>query len=211
MVMQARVRDEMKTVDTTLSAGTLNFDNNSAVAARMQHINVVTQGTSAIQRIGKRLIMKAVQIRGVIKAASATTVQKCSLLLVYVRSVNSISGTTTLPAMTEIMTNQSANSLTNRDYAGKYKILRRWDFVVTGNITNPATGNEEKIFEEYIVFKKPLLTQFNSVGTTGVYDQVEKGALLLISLGEDNYLSTTTPLFTGYTRVYFSESDGYAY
>lgn len=211
MMVQARVRDEMKTCDTALTSGKLNFDSTSIVDNMMQQLNAIPQNTSPIGRIGKRCIMKALQIRGHIFVGTATVYERISLMLVYVRNVNAITGTTVLPAITEILATQSSISLTNRDYASKHKILRRWDYVLTGNRTTPTTGREGMPFEEYIVFKKPLLVQYTGISTTGVYNEVEKGALLLISLGLSANGSTTTPVFVGNSRLYFSESDGYAY
>lgn len=145
--------------------------------------------------------MKAVAIRARITAASASTYEKCVTLLIWIRSPNLA---TTLPAWTEIMVAQNADSLTNRDHADKFKILRRWEHVVTGNLTTPATGNEMWIFEEYIPLKS-LESLWAVASTTGVIADMAKGALILGTLGLNNYGATTTPLFVGNARVYFSD------
>lgn len=213
---QPRVRDEMKTYDTgvEIASPTMNFDTaGNSTAANARLLNSVAQGNSAITRIGKRIIMKALQIRGVLSVnTSATQInEKCSILLVFMRSVNG-NATTTMPAITEILANPTpnCNSLTNRDYASKHKILRRWDYILTGNNTDSA-GPKKIIFEEYVVFKKPLVAQWTSGGTTGAIAEFEKGALVLITIGQSAHVLNQTPIFSCNTRLYFNESDGYVY
>lgn len=212
----ARIREEMKTAEYDGSTNTLTFANDDVITnVAIAHLNVIACGVTSQTRIGKRVIMKALQIRGAIVPDTASTPQKVSLILVYVRSVNAVAGgtTTALPHVTEILTTRSPNALTNRDYASKFKILRRWDYYLSGvSGTSAATGNEGRVFEEYIVFKKPLLAQWQAgPNTTGIYSEMEKGALLLISLGNVATAATTNYKFNFQSRLYFTETDGYAY
>lgn len=203
---QPRIRDEMKTVDNTVTSQRFNSAN---LAANTVLLNQVDQGNTANTRIGKRIVMKAIQIRGKIQVpTSATVLDKVTVLLIYVRNVNS-TGTATLPLPTEVLAAGTSSGLTNRDAASKFKILRRWDYIVQGNTTVP-TEQSKYIFEEYIVFKKPLVTQWLSGSTTGPYSAMEKGGLILMTLG-DAVDGATNPVFSFNCRLYYSESDGYVY
>lgn len=193
------LRLEPKTVDTTIS---MVFDNNSAVATTMKLLNTIPTGSSAITRIGKRVNLKAVAIRGVIQAASATTIDSITMLLVYVRNNNQAA---TLPAWTEVLVSQSSTALTNRDNASKFKILRRWDWNVTGNSTTPSTGNEVIHVEEFVNLKLKPSTWTNA-STAGTIAEFEEGSLLLMTVGDGANAATTTPTFDGFSRCYFVDA-----
>lgn len=191
---------ETKTVDT--SVGPLNFDNNSAVANCMQLLNTVPTGTSSVTRVGKAVQMVSVQIRGEITASTATIAHKVALLLVYIRNPNQAA---TLPAVTEILTAQSSNQLTNRDNSSKFKIVRRWEYSVIGNITTPQCGNELICVDEYVELGY-LDSVWTSASTAGTIAEFEKGALILLAVGDAANGATTTPVFVGRTRVYFKDA-----
>lgn len=191
---------ETKTVDT--SVGPLNFDNNSAVANCMQLLNTIPTGTSSVTRVGKAVQMVSVQIRGEITAATATIAHKVALLLVYIRNPNQAA---TLPAVTEILTAQTSNQLTNRDNASKFKIVRRWEYAVIGNITTPQCGNELVCVDEFVQLGY-LDSVWTSASTAGTIAEFEKGALILLAVGDAANGATTTPVFVGRTRVYFKDA-----
>jgi len=192
-------RPEKKTVDIALS--NLRYSSDAAVANCLQHISLIPQGNTSITRVGKSCILKALAMRGRISAGTASVYEKCASMLIWVRSPNLAA---TLPAIAEILATQSPDSLTNRDNANKFKILRRWDHIVTGNLTAPATGNEFHNFEEYIPLKN-LECQWKKDDTTGVIASCTKGALLFFTVGLNVYGATTTPLFNGNFRLYFED------
>lgn len=192
------LRLEPKTVDSSFS---LNFDSNSAVANSMKLLNTIPTGTSAITRVGKRVCLKSVLIRGSIEAAGATIGEKCALLLIYIRNPNQAA---TLPAWTEILTSQSSVALTNRDNASKFKIVRRWDYDVIGNTTTPATGSEIITVNEFVKLKD-LPSVWTSASTAGTIGEFEEGALILASVGKQANGATTTPTIAGNARVYFED------
>lgn len=193
-----RGKTEVKTVDTTYTG---NFDNNSAVANCLFLLNTIPQDASPTGRIGKKVMLKAIQLRGRVIAASATTAENCCAILIYVRNPNQAA---TLPAVTEILVTQSSGALSNRDNASKFKILRRWDFPVTGNITTPGTGKELYDFEAYVPLKG-LASLWTNAGTAGTIGQFVEGALLLLTVGFAANGATTTPQLIGNSRVYFTD------
>lgn len=208
MVVMPRVRDEMKTHDKAIS---FSIANDATTAQAMAVLNEVARNTSAITRIGKKIVMKALQIRGYLQANTATLLDKVAILLVYVRSNNNDS---LLPPFDSVLESQSAIALSKRDNASKFKILRRWDYTIAGN--NTGTGNQTDksnfVFEEYITFKKPLITQWSTDSENGNYATMERGGLLLMGVGyANNMASLIYPTFAANSRLYFHETDGYAY
>lgn len=191
---------ERKAVDTASIA--LNFDTDSAVAACEQLVNTIATGSASNQRIGKRVVMRAIAIRGRVQASSATTVQKCALMLIYIKNPNQAA---TLPAVAEILVSQNSNALTNRDNASKFRILRRWEWAVTGNTTTPATGNESFVVEEYVRLPN-LPALWTNASTAGTIGEFVEGALILLSVGTGANGATTTPTFVGGCRLYYSDA-----
>lgn len=182
----------------------LRFDNNSSTANRMYLINAIPIGGDANSRIGKKVTCSAVSIRGYVRAASATVQNKCALMLVWVKSPNLPLG---LPAVADILdANTDSNSHTNLDLSTKFKIVRRWEFNVTGNSTTPSTGNELQCVDQYVQLKAGKYdSMWSATNTDGAITGFEKGALLLLTVGLGNYDSTLTPLFNGDVRVYFTD------
>lgn len=193
-------KGEVKTHDTAID---LEMDANSAVADCMKLLNEIPTGTSAITRIGKRVCLKAINIRGFITARTATTLTNVAILLIWIRTPNQ---SATLPAVTDILTTQNFISQTNRDNATKFKIVRRWNYSVIGNSTTPATGKETIPVDEYVPFKKGKYESvWTNASTTGAIGGFENGALILLTIGDTNNGETTTPDFLGTTRLYFED------
>lgn len=200
-VAGSRVRamqDEKKTLDTAIA---MNFDSNSAVASCMTNLTVIPNGNTGITRMGKSVNLRAVAIRGQIEAASATVEEKVSLLLVLIKTPNAA---TTLPAVNEILLTQSANALTNRDNASKFRILRRWDYTVIGNSTTPATESTLFDIEEYVDLKG-VEALYQQGTTSGAIGSQIKGCLILLAVGTKANGATTTPTMVGNARLYFSD------
>lgn len=193
-------RPEKKTVDTTNF--NLNMDNNSAVALRMQLLNTIPTGNSTITRVGKRVMLKAVHIRGILVGGTATTYDKGSVLLVYIRTPNQAG---TLPTMAEILAGaQDSISLTNRDNATRFKIVRRWDYVFSGNATTPNTDQVVYDVDHYVPLKN-LPSVWTAGSVAGTIAEFVEGALILITVGYRANGATITPIIAASSRLYFED------
>ena len=62
-----------------------------------------------------------------------------------------------------------------------FKIVRRWDFKLTGNSSTPATGNELQDPSAFVDLKG-MPCVFKATGTGAIGD-IEEGALYMISVG----------------------------
>lgn len=193
------LKPEVKTVDSLMNL--MQFSTDSTVANCMLLLNTVPTGNSAITRIGKKVAAKAIQIRGTLLVSTATKADNVALMLVWIKTPNLAA---TLPAVTEILKTQHVASLTNRDNASKFKIVRRWNYVLTGNQTTPSTGTEEICIDEYVTLKPSKYESVWSQGSVnGTIGEFEKGALILLCVGEEAYNATTTVTIYGNTRYFF--------
>lgn len=195
------LKAEVKTLD---AAFTLRMTTDSAVANCIQLLNTIPQDASPTSRIGKKVMMTGVAIRGWVYANTTYITQKGTLLLIYVRNNNQAA---TLPAIAEILVSQSSNALTNRDNASKFKILRRWDYALSGDFdTTPGGDKAVYVIEEFVKFKSPLEACWTAAGTAGTIGQFEKGSLLLVSVGTQAEAGTAYALAVGNSRVYFNDA-----
>lgn len=180
----------------------MNFDTTSSKVDQIIHINPIPVGGSSQARIGKKISGTAVSIKGYVRCSPDTTYDKASLMLVWVRSPN----LTALPDVTDILTGRTSNDHTNLDHASKYKILRRWDYNMIGSSSQPSTGLELQFIDEYIKLKENKYeTLWSNGNTDGSYPGIDKGALLLLSVGLNAFNEDSTPVFRGQTRFYFND------
>lgn len=157
-------------VDTASAAYAL--DTTGAIAL----ISTIAQGTSVNQRVGKKVLLKSLQIRGAAQQGSTATLNDCAVLIVYDKRP-----TGSLPAVTAILDTANSNSFNNDSNSGRFKIVRRWDFCLSGNSATPATGNEIKDMSQYIPLNGlPLVFK---AATTGVIGDIEEGALYVVTVG----------------------------
>lgn len=165
-------------------------------------INQVPLGNSSITRVGRRLNITAVAVRGQVWAGPAGVTAKVAILLIWDRHPNKAAS---LPAWNTILTNQSPDALTNKDYAPRFKVLRRWDFAMSGTNTGSGqSGLSQQNIDEFVKLKNKV-TIWDAADTTGVVTNMIEGALYLYQV-TDEVAGTTCPLVRINTRVYFQDS-----
>lgn len=136
----------------------------------------IAQGASTSQRVGKKVALKGIQIRGNVFANSAAVVPDGAWFLVYDKRP-----TGSLPGITDILVSAHPASFNNDANSGRFQILRRKDYSLSGNSTTPATGNEVADINEYIKLRGKS-SVFKAAGTGAIGD-IEEGALYLVSVG----------------------------
>lgn len=143
-------------------------------------IATIPQGASVNQRVGKKVLLKSLQIRGqCVPGGTTTLASHCAWMIVYDRRP-----TGALPAVTDILVSAAASSFTNDANSGRFKILRRWQNVIIGNITTAGQSTDSSVFvvDEYLKLKG-LPVVFKAAGTGAIGD-IEEGALYLVTVGD---------------------------
>lgn len=170
---------------------------------QVSDISVVPLGTSVNQRIGKMVNLTGVQIRGTVTSGSGSK-DHCALLLVYDREPNAAAS---LPAITDILNSASSNAQTNRDNAPRFKIVRRWDFVMVGTPgTASAAAETVHIIDEFVPLKRgkyPI--KYTAANTDGANTGKIKGNLVLVTIG-NNAAGAAIPTAAIATRVDFEDA-----
>jgi len=137
----------------------------------------IAQGASVNTRVGKKVILKSVQGRGYISGNATTLFSLCTFMIVYDRRP-----TGALPTIADILVSVDPRALNNDANSGRFKILKRCDEVIIGNVTNPDTGVEVKEAGFYVKLRG-LPSVFKAAGTGAIGD-IEEGALYLVTLGQ---------------------------
>lgn len=154
-------------VDTVASPLTFATGTNS-----IYDLNLISQGTAVTQRVGKKIIWKSMQCRGLISTGSG--VSKCAILIVYDKRP-----TGSLPNVTDVLNTSTASSFNNDANSGRFKILKRIDFKLNGGV-----GNDTNDFlADFYLNLRDLPVEFGAAGTGGVGD-VELGSLYVITTGD---------------------------
>lgn len=189
-------------IDNTVTPSLTPFSFGTAGTAWC--LNQVPLGNSSITRVGRRFANTALAIRALVQAGSTTKTANCLLLLVWDRNPNTGAA---MPTYAQILSGATPtpNSLTNKDNAPRFKILRRWQFQVMGNNTTAGqqTDKTQYYIDEFVKMKNKV-TLLTAADTTGVVPDMVEGALHLYVIS-DQAAGTTAPSLSMQTRLYFSD------
>lgn len=178
--------------DTILSAIEFNTATDAVNTLRRVQVNPIPVGATQNQRVGKKILMKGLQIRGLVYSNTGSLYNDVAIIVVYDKRPNTGTGAA-MPLTTDILAGLSAQDMNNDNNASRFRIIRRIDMML---INQTAVAGYS--IDEYIDLKK-LPTVYQSVGT-GQYGDCSEGALLLIFIGSVA-AGTAAATFTGNCRV----------
>lgn len=167
----------------------------------IQLINTIAQGTTVNQCVGKKCLLQSVRIQAFFQPNSAAIYNNVAAYLVLDRQSNGAA----IPAITDILVSANTNDFPNDAKRSRYKILRRWDSLISGATTATNTPCNEMTaanVNDYIPLK--FIMEFNTSATTGAQATIEKGAIYVITVGSAS-AGTTAATFQFYTRTRFTE------
>ena len=146
----------------------------------IHHVNIIPNGTSASSRVGKKVTMKYIQMRGIAYNGSTSLFTNCAFVLVY-----DIRPGTTLPSITDILNSSSPFSMNNDSNNGRFKILHREDFSLIGNSSSVSGANLTPSFIKNMAQFQELnkKTEYGNTGTGAIGD-VALGGLYMMFIGD---------------------------
>lgn len=196
MVLVQASKKSAHYVDTALGTYPLNTTGSITL------VNVVPQGASYSERIGKKIALKSLQVRGSIESDSTTTVTSGGYMIVYDRHP-----TGSLPAITDILESITTTAFNNTQNEGRFKIVARNIVPLTGNNTTAGQVNSNSNYyvDQYIKLKG-LPTVYKAAGTGAIGD-VETGALYIVTLG-DRAAGTSDGIMRAEVRLRFYDMSG---
>jgi len=157
-------------------------------------INAVPQGASSSQRIGKRIQLKSLQVRGTVGSASATAFAAGVVLIVYDKRP-----TGSMPNITDILNTVNAYSFNNDNNSARFRVLKRMRYQCIGNAGTPTTASN--FAADMFLNLKGLPVTFKDAGTGAIGD-IEEGALYVVTVGDQAAGTSAANLHAGFRCRY---------
>lgn len=175
-------KGELKVVDNIDVVGEC-----SSTGATITALNLCAQGDDIGNRVGRQINMKSVQIRGIIKPATAGS-NNASLVRVVLLYDRQPQPTVGLPASTDILTTASSYGMVNLDNRERFTVLRDSTFALGNSVA--ATGYAESpniaCVDMYVKLAGARTTYNTTAGTIAA---VSTGSLLLLCIGDQTHAS----------------------
>lgn len=171
----SRVAPELKVIDTAEAQYAINTTGSVTL------LNGVVTNTDFNTRVGRKIQIKSVQIRGFVSPTNVTGAapQLARILLVWDTQNNSAA----ISTMAQILAVSTSTSFLNLDNRDRYKILKEW-MMPLGHIINTATqatAGSPTVHRINIYRKMNNETIYS--GTTAAITNIATGALLLVTIG----------------------------
>lgn len=208
---------ELKSIDTLINNVYVNYGQDAPNDGNRVLLNASNTGASISERIGVKLTMKSVYIKGLLRYTpykeniSGTDYfwmnDNVRLLLVYDRQSNGV-----VPSITEILRNGGSNytpySPMNLAYRDRFQVV--YDKVINIQFTalsNAATTQQNYMIKKFQIYKKlnHLVTYDSTVANTTppTIAQIRTGALYLFFLNDLPQSGSTTIVYDTIARVRF--------
>lgn len=155
-----------------LASGTYAFDTTGSIVL----LATVPQGVIVNTRIGKKIQWKSLQCRGRVEQGSTAVRNDCALLVVYDKHPRDA-----LPAITDILDSANATSFNNDANSGRFRILKRADFLLNSSAAGVFTDTSAMSADFYLDLKG-LSVEYEAAGTGAIGD-FSTGALYLVTVG----------------------------
>jgi len=171
---QRGMPSEKKVID--IAAANYACDTTGSVTA----LNLVAIGDDYTNRDGRMVTIKSAQVRGVVRQVDATCGPvHCRVLLIWDMQPKG-GAIATIAEILSAATSQSFINLTNRF---RFKVLRDQSFAL-GQVDNTATQSYNISIPQVLDWFVPLtlVTQYGGTGAT--IGDIQEGALLLVTIGD---------------------------
>lgn len=172
----SRSQVEKKYIDTAVA------DYSCYTTAIVTPLNLCNEGTGVSQRVGRKICVKSVQVRGIVKPFDGATQDSFSrVMLIWDKQVNGV-----LATPTEILSAATSESFMNLDNRERFVVIMDKKFV-TGGIVNTATqalagSPTVHVIEKYKKLPPGSFTIYDGTGS-GIAD-INTGALYLLTVGD---------------------------
>lgn len=161
--------------------GTQTFTVASDLPTQVTLLNIIGQGAASNQRVGKRVALKSLQIRGAVFSSGGTVYEDAAVVVVYDKMPCG-----TMPVKTDIFTTGDTYGFINDQNSDRFVILKRFDYNLTGNVSGNIDGaNSNSIVScDFYLPLKGLPTVYKALGTGAIGD-ISTGALYLMFVGKN--------------------------
>jgi len=155
-------------------------------------LNGLVPGSTASQRIGRKVTIKSLLVRyswGL--ATTSTGGSPLRILIVYDKQANAVA-----PAITDILltdTFHSANNLSNRDR-----------FVTISDIITDPVSTGDSFAVAGVIYKKLNLETMYNAGTAGTIGDISSGSIYMF-VAQTGRIATASPEFSSTVRIRYTD------
>jgi len=182
---------ELKFFDTSIN---FSIDTTGAIEAQL---NLVPQGTTESQRIGRKITIKSIAIKGYIEGNGvASTAQLVQMNLILDKQCNGAAA-----AYNDVYVSNSINAHRNMANSERFDVLKTWRIPINPQVTIIAGTSFLPTYKNFKYYKKcNIPIEFNN--TTGAIAEIRSNnlSLIAISAGGDD-----TANFTATARITYSD------
>lgn len=182
--------------------------NMTSDTAQVSLLFTCAQGTTTQERIGRKLRITSLQFRAYITPGTGASA-KWDHAYMYV--VYDKRPTQALPTLAEIQESAASTALTNENGFDRFKILKRWDYMVIGNenavanLTDKSCYNVKKYMKVGGKKGLPVSYMSNTAGLAGTIAGITEGAIYLVVGGAHANGLGLHSILTGNCRVRFRD------
>jgi len=194
---------ELKFLDTALS---FTFDATLEVPATGQ-LNLIPQGDTQSQRIGRKVIIKSISLKGnmvSVPAAAAVAASTAYMWLVMDTQANGAAATAADANTGVFTTNDAATAQLTLANSSRFRVIKKWawDFNAPAGVTT-AYNRVSKHFNFYKKCSIPI--EFDAAATTGAITTIRSNNLFLVA-GIGGSLSDDEVQMTGSCRIRYEDA-----
>jgi len=143
-------------------------------------LNDIAQGDTNITRTGNSIFMRSLTMKGYLQANTSSTVEATKVMVAVVVDTQQIGDTT--PNIGDIfVSGTDPHSFLNTNTPGRFKILKRWQYI----LTSKTGDNPAKNFEWYHDMR--LHAKYNGTGA----GDIQKNGIYLVTIGSEASLFPT--------------------
>lgn len=192
----SRAQVEKKYIDTAAADYACN------TTGSVTCLNLCNEGTGVSQRVGRKICLKSVQVRGRVNPVDNTTVDQCvRVMLIWDKQVNGVIAT-----IAEILSAATSESFMNLDNRERFVVIMDKQFVLgaqdsaTGYTGSPTIHPINK----YKKLPEGSFTIYDGTGA-GIAD-INTGALYLVTIGDQTAASAVGGTARLACRVRYTDS-----
>lgn len=177
------------------SEAVASFDANTTGTVGTLNANIA-EGTALTERLGSRIHMLELNIRGRLTCVVATKIAHCALYVILDKHPDGVA-----PVPADVLTTVSSHSFVKPSVRDRYNVLYRGTWIVTGadGLANQTTKSAHAID---IVLNLKERTVFDDAA--GGIANLTKGHIFMLSCG-DVAAGTADPYFFVGTRVLYAD------
>lgn len=179
--------------DITLTNPAISLPAAGSATATLKLLNGVAQGTTAITRLGRKIVMKSLYINGVVYVAPTSTgATPVRVLVVYDKQSNG-----TAPVATDVVQEDAITSPMNLGNSSRFEVIcDHWI---------PCVGTAGPQAQPFRIYKKlNHKVEFNA-GSAGTIADIQTGSVYVL-VWTTNAIGTAALLTFNDTRIRFVDN-----